>query len=58
MNLLKVLLKNLQRNWAKPSKIDMEEEFEILEFDHIPFINEIFKNHQQRTIKSNLSKAS
>ena len=58
MNLLKVWLENLQRSSAKPSKIYLEEEFEILEFDHVPFIDETFKNHQQRTIKSHLSKAS
>ena len=58
MNLLKVWLENLQKSWAKPSNIYIEEEFEILEFDHIPFIDETFKYHQQRTIKSHFPKAS
>jgi len=58
MTLLKVWLENLQVIWFNPSNIYVEEEFEILEFDHVPFIDETFKNHQQRTIKSHLSKAS
>ena len=58
MTLLKVWLENLQVIWFKPSKIYVEEEFEILEFDHSPFIDETFKYHQQRTIKSHFPKAS
>ena len=58
MNLLKVWLENLRKGLTSSSEIYLEEEFEILEFDHIPFIDETLKNHHQRIIKRDFSIAS
>lgn len=40
MKLLKYWVQNIKSKWAKSSHSFLEDEFEITDFDHTPFIDE------------------
>jgi len=46
MKLMKKWIQNIKSKWITPNNTHLDEDFEITEFDHTPFIDEALKVSQ------------